>query len=196
MQAFNEYVRNIMYIMVFIAFIGIIVPDGGFKKYIDLVLGLFLIIVMVQPLAVLLGEAGGFEGVGRMLEGSEAAANMLVNEAALADLSVRMMDDNANTIINSQLQTLMQGSGYALISSHARINHDLGEIRELKIVVHRTQEELGEAIESQQRPLIRVERVVLRTQAIQPQENISDDLYQLISDFYNISIDNIHIQLG
>jgi stage III sporulation protein AF len=55
LKAASDYAASIFTIAVFTAFAGIIVPSGKYKKYIDLALGLILVIVMLEPVIALLG---------------------------------------------------------------------------------------------------------------------------------------------
>lgn len=60
---FRSWVINIVFMIVFIVFIEIIIPSEKFKKYIKLVTGLVLIIVIINPIVTLVSKENSLDAL-------------------------------------------------------------------------------------------------------------------------------------
>ncbi len=60
MESIREYARQISLYLIFDSVVGIILPTGKYKKYISLVSGLILILIMVKPINNILMRGGQF----------------------------------------------------------------------------------------------------------------------------------------
>ena len=210
MSAFNDYIRNIMYLVIFMAFVGIIMPGGSYKKYVDIVLGLILIIVIISPVASFFGaETRAEETVKRLFDEGEVAAAAM-GGANFTDQRGRMLNDSINEIVSAQLAELLAGTGFTLYDSQVGFIADTARFVDLRLIVERD-EAPGVMYEEHEtsdsgRPFIRVERVEVSLrqsraiEAAQANAASSDDeeiriLRRTISDFYNIDPDNIYIEV-
>ena len=201
-QAFNDYIRNIMYLVVFMSFAGMIMPDGGYRKYVDVVMGLVLIIAVITPIAALFGT-----GVGGAMWNSTFTESVVIADDMDVFISQheRMMSESINSIVGAQVSRLIDSTGFMLIASEADFSPE-GEFLELRLIVAR--DGVPYTIESEEtaerRQFIRVERVEVslresRLTEYSQHEELSEVeqrfLRNIISDFYNISPGNIHIEL-
>jgi len=198
-----------MYLVIFMTFVGIIVPGGGYKKYVDIVLGLVLIIVIVSPVAAFFGaDTGAEEAVARLLPDGGAVAGY--ESERFAGQRDRMISDNVNEIVRAQIGALMVGTGYELRSSDVRFLPDTGRFLELRLAVavqpaQQSPEIVVQAAEPS-RPFIRVDRVEVSLRESRAEEAARAEIAALgsegiqllrrtISDFYNIDADNIYIEV-
>ncbi|MCL2618076.1 MAG: stage III sporulation protein AF [Defluviitaleaceae bacterium] len=212
MQEFNDYIRNIMFLVIFMTFVGIISPGGSYKKYIDIVLGLVLIIVVISPVAAFLGGgAGEADGaVARILDASHIAGIADYDEAFFISQRDRILGEHVNAIIRSQLDALLAGTRFSVYSSEASFVSETGALIDLRLAVMMDEAYDADAADTAQayagRPFIRVERVDvslresrLRQHATPPEGSADSESIQLlkqtISDFYNIDAGNIHIEV-
>ena len=215
MQVFNDYIRNIMYLVIFMTFVGIITPGGSYKKYVDIVLGLVLIIVIISPVASFMGgsgmEVGAGEAVARIFESSEIVALADYDEAFFLEQRDRILGEHVNAIIRTQLDALLTGTQFSIYRSEARFASDTGALVDLRLSVVRDvpwgtddTDDVPQIYAGY--PFIRVERVdvSLRESRLRQsnQAAIAEStdesiqlLKQTISDFYNIDSDNIHIEV-
>ena len=208
MQAFNDYIRNIMYLVVFMTFVGMIMPGGGYRKYVEIVMGLVLIIVIITPIASLVGmEARAGDAAARFLEGGGTPVMTVQDEARLMNQRERVMSENVNDIVAAQIAVLIQDSAFSLVGADMRFSAETGEFSELWLTVARDRASSGaEAVEiSESRPFIRVERVEVSLRENRRNEQMQSEVHEyinsetqvlrkIISDFYNLSQDNIHIE--
>lgn len=51
MEEIYSYIRNIGYFMIFSAVVRLLIPEGSFRAYINLFLGLMFMVVMLNPIS-------------------------------------------------------------------------------------------------------------------------------------------------
>jgi len=59
MEEIGDYIRNIAMFLIFSSFVGIIMPGEKYKQYVDLALGIILILVIIAPLGNVITALGG-----------------------------------------------------------------------------------------------------------------------------------------
>lgn len=101
----EDYLRNLAMYLIFDAFIGIILPSDKYKKYISLVSGFILILIMLTP-------------INNLFSNSFHKLNMM---------EVR------NNAIKKQIESIAQNVGFDI--SHIQIFEDTNKITQLKIKV-------------------------------------------------------------
>ena len=55
MEAFAAYIKTITALTVFSALVGILLPEGKYRRYAELVLGIMVLGAVLQPFLKLLG---------------------------------------------------------------------------------------------------------------------------------------------
>ncbi len=50
---FYSYIRNIILFLIFMSFIQVILPTNKYRSYINLVFGIMLVFIMIQPLSTM-----------------------------------------------------------------------------------------------------------------------------------------------
>jgi len=197
-----------MYLVVFMTFVGMIMPGGNYRKYIEIVMGLVLIIVIITPIASLVGaEARAGEVVSRFLDG-DISAMTTHDEARFMNERERMLSENVNDIVAAQITELIRDTGFSLIRTDVRFSTNTGEFQEIWLAVARDKAESAEGANEamERRPFIRVERVEVSLRESRRSEQAGQDfavyadaetqlLRKIISDFYNVSQDNIHVEV-
>lgn len=195
MESLSAYVSNIIYFVIFTAFVGIIVPHPKYKKYIDLVLGLVLIIIVVEPVGELLGVQAPpinqiFAGVG------PADDEDMTELGRYEDMQLEMVRKTYNQYAEKQIRALLSyETRFDIRSAEIMTSDDLGEIIEINILL--LEKKSGE--KEYRQTLIRVEPVRRISPEAGPDESYAVEIKKMkkiISDFYNLSADNIHISMG
>lgn len=209
MPAFFEFLRNITYYLVFMAVVGVIGPSGTYKKYIALVMGIMLVGMMLDPISMIVSRD--------IVPMTEIFGNVL--PAPLSGISPGVFPDEDGNFgwqedhlreifhnqLTNQLSSLIARSkaGAELISAEWETSEDFTYIQRLFIRVRVTDDGFGPNNGSNRVPFIRVEPV--RIAPYQPQEpddleepeepEISQEIKKIISDFYDMSMDNIHVEI-
>ena len=187
MPAFFEYLRNITYYLVFMAIVGVVAPSGQYKKYINLVMGIMLIGVVIGPVAMGLGR----EPV-PMTELFRNIAFTPINPAEAEHWHWDHIQSAFHSQLTIQAEALLLRNGFELISADWETSEDFTNIRRVSLV--------AKAIEAASAPVpfIRVELVrIAPYRPIEEAEETEDAIKvkKLISDFYNMSTDNIHVKV-
>ena len=188
MPAFFEYMRNITYYLVFAAFIGILAPSGPYKKYISLVLGVLLIGIVLRPLP------NWLNGQNPIIPASGWFSATLPRPMDIGDMHHEAVRDAFHQQLHTQAAHMLANNGFELIHSQWETSEDFTQIASAVLRVQALPKP-----EPTPRPFIRVEPIQIRGQNIgQTSPEAPDEalpIKNLISNFYNIPIANIHVEV-
>ena len=192
MTFFTSYLTTIAGFLIFMAFAQLIIPNESSKKYINFIIGLIFIVIIINPIGNLIFGAGfGQFNLNSQLAFSET---MLRNQTDLynaeqLNLIIATYKDQLEAQIRQKTETI--AAVYTV-----RINIDenpqsayFGRIENISLTI-------GEA-PAPPRAFIRVEpvEVLVGRTANQPTESLeAKNIKNLLSSFYNLSVDNIHIK--
>jgi hypothetical protein len=153
--------------------VGIILPNDKYKSYINLCLGLVLILMILKPLSDFLNT-----GV--------TAEDLLPKAWAAEDFSnsgVEIQQELLRRSLNQQAEAQMTGicaeEGFTLVSAEAQADEDYTSLRAIYLEVKKT--------EAGSRPFLYIEP---------PASEEAPEIKRLkntLSEVYNMSPDNIHI---
>ena len=178
MSAFFDYVSHITYYLVFMALVGVIAPSGNYKKYIALIMGVVLIGIVLSPLewdeipvtelfAQIIPEPVGAEG--------------------FTDWQHEQVQTAFHGQLHLQAETLLARNGFDLISSEWETSADFSQIERVTLTV---QSKLPTPTRT---PFIRVEPIRISNEPATEEDALP--IKTLIADFYNMSMDNIHVRV-
>ena len=197
MPAFFEYIRNITYYLVFASVVGIFAPVGKYKKFVNLVMGFVLLLLMVQPLA------GFFAGRDIPVTQWFAGPIPTMNGGLTGNLDAvyaSWWDDYFSTAFQSQLEAqlsrLLEANGYTLYSAEFTYSADFSQIESVSVHVSVSPTySPGERV-----PFIRIQPP--RFERIQigetpPAETCphQEKVKTLISEFYNLPKSHIDVKV-
>lgn len=199
---FSSYIANIAVFLIFMGFIGVILPEGKYKDYINLTLGFILVIIVTAPVIGFLG--GGY---------SDIFADMSLNyDKNVMSLEHSSYDDAQNAMVLSayedglktQLERVVNMNGtYYFINASFMLGKDddnFGEILSINLELSQKPKTAAKT------PIIRIEPVTVGNtlpgfadsgsagKETEEDEGIKN-LRKAISDFYNIVQGNIYINV-
>ncbi|MDR3240245.1 MAG: stage III sporulation protein AF [Clostridiales bacterium] len=183
MAGIAHWIQNLAFFMIFSAFVGIILPNEKYKKYINLCLGLILVLMILSPAADWLNQKeipvnAFFSGLG---ESAGAASPDQYEE-----IQRQMIRQSFNAQAESQLAGILAKEGYTLLSVNVETAPDYSRLTSVRITLKR--QEAGKP------------RGFIYVEPIRPGRSQAEDsaewkkIKKLIADFYNMSTDNIHIE--
>ncbi|MCL2235184.1 MAG: stage III sporulation protein AF [Defluviitaleaceae bacterium] len=200
MTALGDYIRNLAVFLIFASFITIISPGEKFEKYVNLVLGIILILVLVAPLSGVIGAISGSSG------DIFADISLAYDRAAMARQIEQASHEQQETILALFTEGLAQQTG-RLVDNHGHfyleaidftVNtaDNFGEILQINLTLR----ERGVNA-----PFLRIDPVRITQQIgnrgeVAPEETGLVENPQIISlrnllgDFYNLAVDNIYIE--
>ncbi|MDR2939692.1 MAG: stage III sporulation protein AF [Clostridiales bacterium] len=184
----SSYIKNIAVFLIFITLVGIISPSNKYKKYINLTLGFILIFVIITPIT------------GLMKNNNLNINNLMVSMSYNPSLDEGGVSQNELIIkelegeLEKQMGLLLKGDeNYTLESAIFDIDNStegFGSIKKIGLI-------LNEKAGTKKRGIIRVEKIVVSET---PKENIGaggqeklNEIKNIVSGFYNLSVENIYI---
>jgi len=197
---FRDYVQNIATLLIFTSFLGIILPRGKYKGYVRLIAGLVVILAVVGPvMSFFSGRAldDFFVEAERQL-GLDIAAQAMRSGMHFEDSMLRAVLDEHRAGLEAGMRTKISSLGYELEDARIYINEtdeSFGMIDELVLVLSKRNETADTSIIRVDR--VRIDRIGIGTNA--PGNQGSDEcdeinaIKNLLADFYNLSVTNIHI---
>ncbi len=170
---FAMYVKNVGYFLVFSVFVRVITPNSRYKGFVDVVLGLLLIIVILGPIQALLSQAASIKLAGV----EEASASARRDEKYYQGFRSSVLKNAFDKELKEQLTALLAEEGFVLTQLDTEVNEDFTAVTKMELTVY---------AEDKGVPFIRVEA---KEASLVEISNIKNR----ISNVYNLSGDNIHI---
>ena len=193
MSYINEYVRNIAFYLIFMSLSGIILPEGKYKKYINVILGLVLIIILMSPFYRFL-STGNFD-VDELIDSLNISTAFASNIENYEDIRNRAIKGEFLASLRTHAENIIRDSDYDLNDISADFDLNTGEIRSIHLKVQKR--ESPQETERVRRPFIRVEPIRIDSPfsplAAEPQE--ITDMKRMISHFYGVPAENIIIDI-
>jgi len=186
MPAFFAYLRNITYYLMFATVAGMIAPAGKYKKFVSLVLGFVLVLLMIQPIAGLLRGDG--VPVTQWFEGFNVTDEEIPHSAWWDEYLHMLFEEQ----LEQQLARLLADNGFELASVVFEYSADFSQITAVRASVSR-------AAVSQNIPFIRIQPPNIRP--IQIGETTETTcpytaaVKTLISNFYNLPEAHINVNI-
>ena len=178
MSAFFDYVSHITYYLVFMSLVGILAPSGNYKKYIALIMGVVLIGIVLSPLEW------------DEIPVTELFAQIIpepVGTESFTDWQHEQVQNAFHAQLHLQAETLLARNGFDLISSEWHTSADFSQIERVTVTV---QSKLPTPTRA---PFIRVEPIRISDHAAAQEDALP--IKTLLADFYNMSMDNIHVRV-
>jgi len=198
MQIISEYIRNLAVFLIFSSFITIITPSKKYETYVNLVLGIILIFIITMPLAgiinTMVGGSGDFFS-DMALQYDRAVMSQRIEDAGQEQIDIILT--NYRQSLTQQLERIVSNHNLTLHNAEFEIDigQDFGAILSIRAVV-------GEDTTVGGTSFIRIDPVRIglgvNTGGQPTPAEIAESpriisLKNAISDFYNLSQDNIYI---
>lgn len=167
METIREIIRGIAIIIIFAGFLEMLLPDNEMRRYIQLVVGLFVIVSMLSPLTKLMGSGGGID---------VAAWQPIAN-----DNTAKIIDKGKAIAANEQerLRAGNQERILAQISALAKLHSEVAkvEVKMLKL------------------DNVQIKIFFLKGVTLKQKETIAGRVKETITAFFNYPAENISLIL-
>lgn len=169
METIREIIRGIAIIIIFAGFLEMLLPDNEMRRYIQLVVGLFVIVSVLSPLTKLISSGGNFE--------------ITAWQPITSGDTAKIIEQGKQIAVNEQekLRTGNDERVMAQISALAKLQSDVEKV-EVKIL-HPQKNTEGDKIEIQ---IYFVGGVLLKQK-----EAIASRVKETITAFFNYPPENI-----
>lgn len=197
---FSEYIKTILIFLMITAFINIILPSDKYKTYVSLLMGFILMILVINPIFNLLSKEGLSSEVLKIQEDYDKKyfENLTLD---YENLQRDMVYDNFKSAIKSQISNMIIKENYEIESLEIDFVEATGEILSIYMEVKYTDKIQEEYKIST--PIIRVEKININNSKNETSNKKDEELEEsvqinklkkIISDFYNLSQENIYIK--
>ena len=187
MTVFFDYIRNIQYYLVFMALVGVMAPNGKYKKYIALVMGLALVGLVLSPLTGFLQGAPLPAPAIFSLSEPFAPHEALVTGSFWEDGPLR---DAFHGQLTAQTTALLSHHGYTLLDARWETTPDFSHVTAVWLTVAP-----GDAPPTR-RPFIHVAPVrIAPYQPAPPETTEHMHIKNWLADFYTMSAGHIHVRM-
>ena len=193
MSYINEYVRNIAFYLIFMSLSGIILPEGKYKKYINVILGLVLIVILLSPFYRFL-STGNFD-VDELIDALNISTAFASDIENYEEIRNRAIKGEFLSSLRTHAENIIRDSDYDLNDISADFDMDTGEIRSIHLKVQKR--EPPQETERVRRPFIRVEPIRIDNTFAAPATESPEiaDMKKMISHFYGVPVRNIIIDV-
>lgn len=208
MDFIYSWVKNIVFFLVLITIINNLVGDSSYKKYVNLISGMILMILVISPFLNLFDINENIDyyfSKNTFTNNTENINNELIS---MEETKMQLIIDEYKKEIESTTKQLLEKQGLYISKFHVDINENFddesfGEIEQMDLVASYTENfesEIAEKVEK-----VEIEKIEIddeRETSEENQENIDSNLSNseiylknLLSDFYNIKLKNINISI-
>ncbi len=187
----SVYIKNIVFVMIFNVFVEVLMPNNNFKKYMNMVIGFIVILIVLEPIRENFSASDKFDLEVFAIQSQIENNSFVQQKEFYEEKQEQLIIDTYTENIKQQINQIIEKSSDVEIES---INLELDEYNIKSIEVY-GYEKKGEVINNQ----INIEKILIgkKTAEVSNIEDknykIQENLKNLISDFYNIETDNIHI---
>ena len=192
--ALSSYIKNLAIFIIFISFIGIILPSDKYKNYINIVLGFMLMFVLINPVVKHLNTKNIFDLDSLYLEvGVTTNSDIERENLRLEEMRSEIIVSTYTARLWKELESILSTENKFLEDLNVDFDMKNGDLQKLELTISREQKELSD-IKS-----INIEAINIGENFERNLENEEKDIKiikNLISGFYNLSTDNIHINMN
>jgi len=167
----------------FAAVVGMLAPTGKYKKFVSLIMGFILLSIMIAPLARFSSQlpiTDWFSGLAQHQSQNEDW------ETSYSNWRNTYLRNAFEAQLATQLTNLLTKSGFIVHDAQFTFLEDFSQLTDVHVTVSREDE-------ARRVPFIRIQPVQIGEAEQADNCSISTDAKKLISEFYNLSIQHIHV---
>ena len=185
MMAFFSYLANITYYLLFAAVVNLLAPAGKYKKFVSLVTGFVLVVLIISPL----------RNVGQSLDVVEFFSSMMGMETrwqmpdGLYYAHNTVLVEAFNEQLEKQLSNYLARHGFAVWDAAFSVSDDFTMVTGVWVSV-------SAVPEARRVPFIRIEPVQINRNETPEVDPKMLEIKNLISDFYQLPATHIHVNIS
>ena len=207
METIRIIVKSVVVIIIFAAFLEIILPRSDMKRYINLIIGLFVIIAVLNPFLTLLNKGISFDVLN--IDTNTTASdtqNLIQRGQDLAGAQRTQAAEEYKEKLSRQIAAMAglyqkdRVSAVEIEMVEDSANPDFGAIR--KVILHLNNGKDAAMSKNQDKAVgdVKIEEIRIKTaapKAAEPQKKGEGDLpalREMIANFYGLTADQIVIE--
>ena len=182
---FYDYIRNIILFLVFMSFIQVILPNNKYRSYINLVFGMILIFIMIQPINNIFNETNSIDSL-NIFNKKDFEINSNIDSEKYKDVQNKMVKNAFQDNIKAQVESILKNE-YTI----KEISLELYENKYEEINIDKIYLTLNKFNKNIYIKPFNEDEIM---QNIEKKEK--NNIKNLISDFYNMPNENIFITIA
>jgi len=204
LEEIYNWVKSIVYFLVLISIINNLIGSSSYKKYINLVSGMILIILVVGPILKIFDidkKIDYYFDKNTFMVDSQDINNDLIK---IEQSQMKSIIEEYKLEIKNNAARLLEKEDLYIASFNVRVNEDessnsFGQIEEIDIVAAYTYQEESKLIDKIDK--VEIEKIEI-SDDVKEEDELTDNLSEteiyiknLLADFYNVDFDNINISI-
>ncbi|PRX26904.1 stage III sporulation protein AF [Orenia metallireducens] len=184
MDFLTGWIRNIVLVIIFANFIEMLLPNNNTKREVNMVIGLFIILVILNPIINLINYQSNFLSFFNIFNYSKPSFEEIVQEGERLKEDNQVIAEDYKRRLNRQIEALI------------KLNSDLEDV-EVEVDFDSNSRLQGVSIRGRDN---RVKEVSVDLSKNNPSQDNGDnqitELKELIANFYGIDIEQITVDLN
>lgn len=180
---FYNYIKNIIFFLIFMSFIQVILPTNKYRSYINLIFGMMLVFIMIEPLNILFDNVKNIEAITIFNEDDFKNNNIDINK--YKNIQNEMVKSAFKDNIKKQIETILKDNYFIkdIEVSLYENKYDEINIQEIQLTLTSNNKNIYVKPFKEDNDL-----------KLKEQKEI-DNIKNAISQYYNLNIENISIML-
>lgn len=200
---FGDWIRNIALFVIFSALIELLMPENHFRKYIHMILGLILMLILIRPItSIFWGKHNTFENLIEINQLEMDRQSILKQSSDIASKQEELIFETYKTNLGEQIRKLIEKNtdlivnNITIIVNEDKKDKEYGVIQAVDMTVAKKEETNSKVI-----GIVPIKPIEINTnkkekqnkkEAVQENE-MEKNIKKLLINFYNLSSDNIYI---
>ncbi|NLK20923.1 MAG: stage III sporulation protein AF [Epulopiscium sp.] len=198
---FGSWMKNIALFVILSSFVEMLMPEKNYKKYIHMMQGLILILIIIKPITGLFFSNQKLEDLIELNQLEMERRDILTQGSMIATQQDALIIETYKGKISEQIAKLIENNSdykaknIEVFVSEDRDDEDYGNIKEIRLTID------NKNTNSKNKRIKPINPVKINTKK-ENKENtkssledtqLEKNIKNLIINFYNLSSDNIHI---
>lgn len=163
-----EYIRGIIFFLIFASFVGIILPEGKYKSYINIVIGFVVMFLVFEPLGSL---SGAVDSMSMQLTQASIKNSAEVYESGI-------VTDAFKKLLREQMTKLVETLDYKLTELDADVDLETGELKSVAMTLTKS-----------------ADGIYIEPIKITDSDDADAEIKKIVSDFYQLPEEHIYVTI-
>ena len=195
----KDWTNSIIVAVIIAVIFELIIPSGNNKKYIKMVINLYVLFVIMNPLISKFTGLNGIDINTKDYEKYFKSENIIETSVSLD--SNKLINSTAEKTLKDNIKSKLQTVGYNITSIGINIDNDSGEVKKIKLEVIKYNLKADNSINNTNNSTININQIEEVNISNQNSNNKKDSLRKsdikkikkIISEEYEITEENIEI---